>query len=129
LTWPALYLGLSYGVCLGEVLRHMSRELFAQVNDYRFSKIRVDLRSVIDCRDLAAIRLPPEALLQDLDFSVGQKLASAARSRSCEAMLVPSATGFPDDNLIVFPDLLAPSSSMSVVDAVDPRLHVDRPGG
>jgi hypothetical protein len=124
----ALYLGLSYGVCLGEVLRHLPQGLFSQVNKYRLSEIRVDLQNVIDCRDLARLQLRLEALFRDLDYTIGQELAAAVRQLGCEGMLVPLATGNPDANLIVFPDLLDPVASMSVVETVDPRLYVDRSG-
>lgn len=127
-TWPALYLGLSYGVCLGEVLRHLPPELFAQVGDYRLSKVRLDLKRVADCRDLAALRLRPEEIFDDLDYRVGQALAAAIRQLGCEGMLVPSATRLPDHNLIVFPDRLDRYSHLGVEETVDPSLYVERPG-
>jgi hypothetical protein len=126
LTWPALYLSLSYGVCLGEVLRHLPAALFAQVTTYRFSKLRVHLTRVIDCRNLPAMGLRPEDLFRDFDFRVGQEVAAAARRLGCEGLFVPSATGFPDPNLIVFPDMLDSTSAIELIESVDPKLYVDR---
>ena len=86
------------------------------------------LSRVIDCRDLDALQLAADALFHDLDYRAGQELAAAVRAAGGEGLLIPSASRFPDDILIVFPDRLEPQSNMAVIEAVDPVLYVPRPG-
>ena len=126
--WPALYLGLTYGICLAEIARHLTPVLFSQLKEYRFSRIKLDLVAVVDCRSLGEMRLTPEELFEDFDYEVGQNLAIAARTLRCEGMLVPSAARLPDDILIIFPDLVRPQSSLRLEESVDPVLYVQRPG-
>ena len=46
-TWPALYLALSAEVALGEILRHISPELLANLNEYRVSELEVEMENVL----------------------------------------------------------------------------------
>jgi len=64
---------------------------------------------VLDCRDLAALGLTEEALLDDLNYDIGHALGLIALRRGVEGILVPSATRA-GDNLIVLPDNLRPTA-------------------
>ncbi len=124
-TWAALYLALSAEVALGEILRHISPEFLANLNEYRVSELEVETEAVMDCRDAAALGLDPDDLVHDYEFEITQELAAAAIARDAEGILVPSATRL-GDNLIVFPDCLRAESQMVVIDSRDPRLYVPR---
>lgn len=122
-AWPALYMGLSDGTCLGEVLRHLllHPELLSQLNDYRISELHVTLEAVIDFRGV-----PVPGLLHESDYHEGQRLAAEAIARGVEGILVPSITGL-GDNLVVFPNRLRPGSSMRMVGFRDElRLYPER---
>ncbi len=125
-TWAALYCALSYGVCLGEVLRHVTPELLPALRDQRLSRLAVDLSAVLDCRDVAALGVPPDVLFHDTDYTPGQALGFAAIARGCEGLLIPSATRLPDDVLVIFPDNLRSTSRIEVVETVDPILYTER---
>jgi RES domain-containing protein len=126
-TWPALYCGLSYGVCLAEVTRHLTPELLPTLNQRRFSKLFVELSAVLDCRDVSALGVSLGELFHDTNYELGQELAAAAIRRNCEGLVLPSATRFPDVVLVIFTDSLRPTSRIEVVEYVDPALYVDRP--
>ena len=55
---------------------------------------------------------------------MGHELAAAAIKRSCEGILIPSATRFPDPILVIFPDYLRADSQLQVIDQIDPGLYV-----
>ena len=116
--WTALYTGLGLHVCLGEVLRNAADD---RLRLFRYSELRVRLAAVLDCRDLTAFGLTSAALLDDLDFDVPHAIATAARRRGAEALLVPSASLL-GDNLEIFPDLVRTDSLVEAVRFVDPRL-------
>jgi RES domain-containing protein len=124
-TWAALYLALSAEVALGEILRHISPELLANLNEYRVSKLEVEMEAVLDCREARALGLHSDDLVHDYEFAITQELAAAAIARDAEGILVPSATRL-GDNLIVFPDCLRAPSRMVVIDSQDPQLYVPR---
>ncbi len=125
-TWPALYCGLTYGVCLAEILWHLTPSTLPSLKNQRLSEISVDLSTVLDCTDLAALGVNDAALFGDYDYSTGQTLAAAAIARGCEALLIPSVTRLPDPNLIIFTTRVQPSSSYHAIGFVDPPLYVDR---
>lgn len=55
-TWSALYLALSYGVCMGETMRHLPAGApISMLENFRLSEIEVALRAVIDCRDVSIL--------------------------------------------------------------------------
>jgi hypothetical protein len=119
-TWPALYCGLTYGVCLAEIIRHLTPIALPSLKHQRLSELSVDLSFVLDCTDLAALGVDQAALFDDYDYSTGQALAAAALARGCEALLIPSATRLPDPNLIIFTTQIRPTSSYLVVGFIDP---------
>ncbi len=121
LGWPALYMSLDLGASLGEIVR---RGADVDLNEIRFTEIEVALATVADCRNLSALGVDPVALFDDWDYSAGQALANAVRQAGSEGMLVPSASRV-GDNLIVFPDLLRPTSTLTIVRTVDPKLIKD----
>jgi len=123
-AWPALYTSLGPHVAMGEFTRHV-RDI-AELSDVRLTKIRVSLVSVVDCRDLGLLGITHAALLEDTDYAVGQGLARAAIVRRYEGMLVPSATRYPEGNLIIFPFERRPVSDIDEEEHVDPHLHVPR---
>ena len=124
-TWAALYLALSAEVALGEIFRHISPELLADLNEYRVSELEVEMEAVLDCREARALGLHSDDLVHDYEFAITQKLAAAAIARDGEGILVPSATRL-GDNLIVFPDCMRAASRMVVIDSRDPQLYVRR---
>ena len=123
-VWAALYLGLGRDICIGEVLRHTTPAQLPRFN-YRFTRIRVALSQVLDCRDPTLLGLTPLDLWHDTDWTIPQSLAAMAIARGVEAILVPSATRL-GDNLVVFPDYLQPGSQLQPLDHVDPPLYVPR---
>lgn len=115
-------MSLDLGASLGEIVR---RGANLDLNEIRFTEIEVALATVADCRDLSALGVDPVALFDDWDYSAGQALANVMRRVGAEGMLVPSASRV-GDNLVVFPDLLRPASTLNVVRTVDPKLIKDR---
>lgn len=124
-VWPALYLAVDPETCLGEVLRHVSAGRLGQLNEYRISRLSLDLELVLDCRDPSKLGLAFEDLSDDVDYRVPQALAAAAIAQGAEAILVPSATRL-GENIIVFPAQLRLTSRIVIVDGRDPRLYVVR---
>jgi len=112
-------------VALGEILRHISPEFLANLNEYRVSELEVETEAVLDCRDAAALGLDPDDLVHDYEFEITHELAAAAIARDAEGILVPSATRL-GDNLIVFPNRLRKASRLVVIGSRDPRLYVPR---
>lgn len=125
-TWSVLYLALGRDVALAEMIRHLRPELLSRTKNKRLTEFRVELRSVVDCRDLTRLGVSPSEFFHDTNYMVPQELAKAALDRGSDAMLVPSATLL-GDNLIIFADNLDKSSQMTIVESVDPRLYVERP--
>ena len=122
-TWAALYCATTYGVCLGEIVRHLPPTGGgAWLANYRLTRLDVRLSAVLDGRDLAAVGLTPEDLFHD-DYAVSHAVAAAALAAGVEALLVPSATRLPDPVLVIFPDALQPGSRVHEMDSVDPALH------
>ena len=122
-TWPALYLGLSYGVCMAETMRHLPKDApFSMLTTFYLSEIEVSLRALIDCRDVTVLGIALGDLLRDRDYDAGQQLAAAVRARGCDGLLVPSATLLPDAALIVFPDVIQPNA-LRLVRSMAPRIE------
>jgi len=77
-TWAALYCATTYGVCLGEIVRHLPASATgAWLANYRLTRLDVRLSAVLDARDLQVAGLAPDALFHD-DYSVSHALAAAA---------------------------------------------------
>lgn len=124
-SWLALYLALGPEVCLGEILRNTTQELMPGLNTYRISEIDVELDTIIDCRNIAALGISLDDLMNDHDYTLSQRLGAAALAMGVEGLLVPSATRL-GDNLVVFPTQLRPKSRLEVVGSRDPVLYVER---
>lgn len=120
-TWPAIYTSLELAVSLAEIMRST---IASAPKEFRFTEIEVDLQAVADCRDYDAVGIDRSRFLDDWDYSTGHALAVAVRRSGAEAMLVPSASGL-GDNLVLFPDLLRPGSTLSPVRSIDPNLTKD----
>lgn len=98
----------------------------------QYSSILVRLSRVLDCRRPETAGLTVAALTGEWD--VPQAAALAAREMGVEAMLVPSAVIEPGadldqdapirSNLVIFPDLVLPESSV----AVSGSFSLRRPG-
>ena len=131
LVWEVLYTGLSWGVCMAELVRHLDAESLRVQLRRSLTQLRLDLVAVLDCSDLAATGLSQAELFHDTDYSLGQLLATSARARGCEGVLIPSAAQLPPGAealvLPVFPDMLQPGSQIRVVRTVTPNLGADRP--
>ena len=121
-AWPALYSSLGPHVAMGEFTRHV-RDI-SELSGVRLTRIRVRLASIVDCRDLGRLEVTHDALLEDTDYTLGQQLARAAIDKRLEGMLIPSATRFPEGNLVIFPFEFRPVSEMEVEEHVDPHLYV-----
>lgn len=121
--WPALYTSLEHAGAMAEIAH--SHALDGQPllpKGMRYSSISVNLSRVLDCRRPMGAGSSTADLTGAWD--IPQALAFAARAISVEAMLVPSAVidaGADLDadapirtNLVIFPDLLLPESSLLV---------------
>jgi hypothetical protein len=130
-VWPALYVGLSWGICVAEQLRHLSPStLLSKLANLQLSQLRLDLEHVLDCTDLKILDADPDLLFHNTDYSAGRELARSARAIGCEALLLPSASQIPDDDariMVVFPDLLRSTSVLRVVCTVKPSLANPQP--
>lgn len=126
-VWPAIYTALAPETSLGEILRHISPENLADLNEYWLTELAVELVQVFDCRDAAPLGLMPEDLIDDYDFTVTQHLAAAAIADGVEGIMVPSATGL-GGNLVIFPRQLRGTSTLRIVGSRDLRLFVPRGG-
>lgn len=124
-TWRAIYTALAPETAIGEVVRHFIPEFLTSLNQYRLTEIEVMLDAAIDCRSASAFGIEESDLTDDYELSVTRAIAAAAIARGAEAILVPSATGL-GDNLVVFPDQLRASSTMTIAGSRDPRLFVPR---
>lgn len=126
-TWPALYTGLAEHIALGEALRH-TRHL-PDLAWKRISRLQIDLQALFDGTGLIGAdrsRGPTfDDLCHPMDYAVTHEIAATVRARGAEALLVPTCTRFAGSNLIVFPDLLRPGSSITVLGTEDPDLYVD----
>jgi len=118
--WCALYLALDDAGCIVEIIRHTTPERLDSLN-HALTAIDVSLSRVLDCSDPAVIGRTMAHLCAPRDYRHTHALARAAINRGAEAMLVPAATGMDKTNLIVFPDHLDPSSSLTVVRQVFPE--------
>ena len=126
-TWSALYLALAPHIAIAERLRHTSPETFTKITTQCLSEVRVDLQAVIDCCADSDRLTPamPGLMHGDLctnDLTPTQDLALAARHQGAEGILVPSCTSLRGGNLVLFPDLLQPGSSIQVVVTEVPSL-------
>lgn len=121
-TWAALYLATQPEICLAELFRHITPELFPFLNDYRLSEIALGLTAVADCRCAETLQAPLAALMDDFDYELTQRIGKAAFERGFEGLLVPSATAL-GDNLILFPLNIRPPSRMEIISSRDPRLR------
>ena len=130
-VWETLYTGLTWGVCMAELVRHLEAESLRVQLNRRFTQLRLDLAAVLDCSDLAATGISQAELFHDTDYSLGQLLAASARVRKCEGVLIPSAAQLPPGAealvLPVFPDMLQAGSRIRVVLTVTPSLGAARP--
>jgi RES domain-containing protein len=129
-VWEALYTGLSFGICLAELLRHLSSVTLQAKLKTQLTQLRVDLAAVLDCSDLVALGIAKDDLLHDTNYRTAHALARTARTRGCEGLLVPSAADIPGEDgcvLIVFPDRLQPSSALRIIRAVTPNLGTGAP--
>ena len=88
-VWAALYLALGAEVPLGEILRHISPEDTADLNEYRLSERAVELAAVLDCREATALGLGSNDLIRDYDFTATQEITAAAMAQGAVGILVP----------------------------------------
>lgn len=102
------------GAALAEAWRYIDPDLIDAIRDARRTEIEVKVSLVLDCRDVAALALSEDVLLDDWNYEAGHVLGHDAVDRGAEAMLVPSATRL-GDNLIVFTANLHPESSVTIV--------------
>lgn len=121
--WPALYLGLTPEICLGEVVRHLWQGGLGMLKDRCLSELVVQVTALLDCRQVDRLGLAYDDLCEDLDYRAPQSVAAAAIARGAEGLLVPSATAL-GSNLVFFPTHGRPSSRLTVVGVREPRLYV-----
>lgn len=122
-TWAALYCATTYGVCLGEIVRHLpAAGSGAWLAGYRLTHFDVQLAAILDGRNLSAAGLTSNALFED-DYNVSHAVAASALAAGAEGLLLPSATRLPDPVLVIFPDALRPTSRIIPLESIDPVLH------
>lgn len=116
-TWPALYTSLDKAIPLAEKLRHTNETTLHKLRRVRLSRLSVVLgRVLVLCQPEEFLQstiagVPREAMCADEAFC--HHLAIHARTQA-EAILVPSCTGVPGGNLVIFSDLKLPSSMITV---------------
>jgi hypothetical protein len=127
MIWPALYTGLAEHIALGETLRHTAH--LPDLAWKRISHLEIRLQAVLDGTCLVGRGLPGTPTLDDLchpaAYDLTHAIANAVRGRGAEALLIPTCTRFNGNNLIVFPDLLRPGSTITVLGTEDPDLYID----
>lgn len=69
-AWPALYLGLSQAICIGEVLRHLAPKTMEKLGFYRITELWAETEAVLDCRDPSVVGLTIDDVCDDLDYTV-----------------------------------------------------------
>ena len=77
------------------------------------AEFQVSLRKVLDLTDkdvLQKLGVVPSVLLNPMDYSVTQEMASAARHNGFEGLIVPSAVREDCRNMVVFKDKMLPPS-------------------
>jgi hypothetical protein len=122
-VWAALYTALTRDVALGELMRHLTPALLPMLNNYRLSKLHVQLARAADLSAPDTLGIPTEQILDDHDLTFSRQLGFAAYSASLEGLFVPSATRL-GTNLIIFPDNLSSTSEIQVIDSIVPRLRI-----
>jgi RES domain-containing protein len=129
-TWPALYTALAIHVALGERIRHTTPESLQRMKTQRFSELEISLQRVLNlcaadsCATHGLRNMEETDLCHPIEYTSCHQIAELARDVA-EAMIVPSCTGFPEGNLIIFPDRCHPESTIRVVQTIDPNLYVD----
>lgn len=128
--WPALYTALAIHVALGERIRHTTPDSLQRMKTQRFSELEISLQRVLTlcatdgCVTLGLRHTNDGDLCDPINYEKCHQIAAFARN-SAEAIIVPTCTGFPEGNLIIFPDRLDPASTIRVVRTIDPNLYVD----
>lgn len=129
--WPALYLGLDTGSVLAEAIRYLGPDGPKSTLGRRLTRIEVALSRIVDLRDLARYGWPLDDLIQDRDWSIPhdptltQRIGLAALGLGIEGLIVPAASRV-GANMVILVSNLSPDSSLSVLDAIDPKLYVPR---
>lgn len=129
-TWPALYTSLAEHVALGERMRHTTAKSLNKLGIQRLTCLRVDLREVLvlcaptGCGEIGIDGMEFDDFCSPAEYGKCHQIAELARTFA-EALLVPSCTRFPEGNLIIFPDRLHGSSSLTIETSIDPDLYVD----
>lgn len=121
--WPALYTALTDGGCIAEAVRHAGS--LASLDVLRMTRLQVDLSVVLDLTDPSRYGLILDNLIDDHDYELTQELGLAALVRGAEGILVPPASRV-GANLVILTENLRPTSSIVVLDSIDPRLYVPR---
>ncbi len=131
-TWPALYTALAIHVALGERIRHTTPGSLHRMKTQRFSELEISLQRVLNlcaadgCATHRLRNTSDADLCHPIEYEKCHQLATLARDL-VEAVIIRSCTGFPEGNLIIFPDRLDPVSTIRVVQTIDPNLYVDWP--
>lgn len=129
-TWPALYTALAIHVALGERIRHTTPESLQRMKTQRFSELEISLQRVLNlcaapgCTAHGLRHTGADDLCHPIDYTRCHQIAEYARDVA-EAIIVPSCTGFPEGNLIIYPDRLDPKSTIRVAQTIDPNLSID----
>lgn len=128
--WPALYTALAQHIALGERIRHTTAASLQHLSAQRFSELAISLNRVLNlcaatgCDAVALHGADIADLCHPTNYERCHQIAALARERA-EAILIPSCTGFPEGNLIIFPDRLQPESAIQVTQTIDPNLYID----
>lgn len=128
-TWKALYTALAPEIALAEIVRHFTLDnLLHKVRDQRMSRLQAELQVVVractstGCFDLNVPGVSKDDFCHPTNFEKTHAFARAARE-CAEGLLVPSCTGLPQGNLIIFPDRLLPGSAVWVEEYRDLQLY------
>ena len=132
-TWPALYTCLAPHVAIGERIRHTTPQDLSKLATQSLSRLWVELQRVIVlCSHGGCDRLAfsgydlDDEFCHPVDYRATQELAEVAyQLAGAEAIMVPSCTGFPEGNLIIFPKRLTRGSRIVLEETVHPNLYID----
>ena len=111
--WPVLYTSTAPEVAIWEMVRRSASRNLEYLKNNILTELDVRLDRVLDLTHLTVMERYT-AHLTGPDFHLCQEIASLARSRHFQGLLVPSAA-LEGMNLVITPDNLSDASDLKVV--------------
>jgi hypothetical protein len=89
------------------------------------TRLSIVLSAVLDLTDPSSYGLVLGDVIDDREYALTQELGLAALLRGAEGIFVPPASRV-GAHVVILTDNLLPTSSIVVLDSIDPRLYVPR---